>query len=559
MRAAALVFVTLLPGSLAAQMVRGVVRDSANGGPAAGVLVALIDAASGERRTVLTDESGQFTVAAARPGAFTLEAKRIGVRPVLTPRFSLAAGETRDVAVAVSAVVPRLAAIRVTGRSYCADRLGEAGETATLWEEIRAALTATLITRQLRVFPITISRFKRTFDPSPLRIRDEERSEQSGVASNPFMSVPIAALSRFGYVVDDGMGNLVYHAPDVDALLSEMFVRDHCFRMVQGEGDKGGLVGLAFEPTSARKVPDIRGVLWVDAESRELRRLEFTYTNDPFEHLWPRYPSFIDYARLPSGAWIVQRWAIRMPRIEVERPDRSTPVLAAQGPRRRLVAIVEEGAEASLSDVQSDRSPRALVGVVFDSSAGRPLPGARVSVRGTRFAATSDASGRFRLEVPDTGTYLLAFDHPRLDSLGYDVRARAIRVADTLTVADVAVPPLATVRAELCPGLRPGSPTGVVLGTVRTAAGSPASWATLRYRWSRFEASAGLPGASLPVLQSAPGATLVTDSRGRFTICEVTGGRYRLTLESEGGQSAEAEIAVGSSQIVVRNLTLRGP
>src|SRR3712207_7026349 len=57
-----------------------------------------------------------FSVAAAGAGSFTLETKRIGVRPALSPRFSLGAGETRDVDVTVAAVVPRLAAVRVRGR-----------------------------------------------------------------------------------------------------------------------------------------------------------------------------------------------------------------------------------------------------------------------------------------------------------------------------------------------------------------------------------------------------------------------------------------------------------
>jgi hypothetical protein len=139
-----------LPVALRAQVVRGVVRDSTSGAPAGGVLVTLIDAASGERRTVLTDETGRFSVAAAGAGTFAVETKRIGVRPAVSSRFALAAGETREIDLTVAAVIPRLAAMRVRGRSYCAERLREGEETATLWEEARAALTATLITRQER-------------------------------------------------------------------------------------------------------------------------------------------------------------------------------------------------------------------------------------------------------------------------------------------------------------------------------------------------------------------------------------------------------------------------
>jgi hypothetical protein len=59
------------------------------------------------------------------------------------------------------------------------------------------------------------------------------------------------------------------------------------------------------------------------------------------------------------------------------------------------------------------------------------------------------------------------------------------------------------------------------------------------------------------VLQSAPGATLVTDSRGRFLICDVPPGLYRLVLESEAGDTAEADLAASAGEIVARDLSLR--
>jgi hypothetical protein len=550
--------------TLTAQVAKGVVQDSVSGAPASGVLVALVDAVTAERRTVLTDPTGQFSVAAAGAGRFTLEIKRIGVRPVVTPPFALAAGETREFTVRVAAVVPRLAAVRVTGRSYCANQLREGGETATLWEEARAALTAALITREQQLFPVTITRFRRTYDPKRLEIQSEDRAEQSGLSSNPFTSVPASVLETKGYIVsDETTGAVSYHGPDLDVLLSAMFVRDHCFSLVVGTGTKEGMVGIAFRPTSARRVPDIAGVLWLDGPTRELRRLEFNYTNDPYEGLWHRFPSYMEYMRVPSGAWISRRWAIRLPLVQVTRPDVTIPGSGGASPTRRLVGILEQGAEASLDDGRASRVPRSLVGVVFDSTAGVGLRGARVSLRGTAYAAFADDAGRFRIDVPDSGTYLLAFEHPRLDSIGYDVRARAVRVADTLTVVDLAVPPITTVRAELCPAARGGASTGIVVGTVRAVSGGAASWTSLRYRWLRLEtvrSTEGSPlpsGSAAPVLQSAPGAALVTDSRGRFLICDVPPGLYRLVLESEAGHSAEGELAVSAGAIVARNLSLR--
>jgi hypothetical protein len=170
-----------LPTALSAQVVRGVVRDSATGDPAAGVLVALIQGGSGERRIVLTDEAGRFTVAAPGAGTYSLETKRIGVRPMLSPGFMLATGEAREISVTVAPVVAVLDAVRVSGRSYRGQRVSEGAETATLWEEVRAALMATRLTREARSFPTTITSVKRTLDPTSFQVRSEERKERSDV------------------------------------------------------------------------------------------------------------------------------------------------------------------------------------------------------------------------------------------------------------------------------------------------------------------------------------------------------------------------------------------
>jgi hypothetical protein len=557
-----LLLLLCLPTALPAQVVRGIVRDSASGEPAPGVLVALGRRAAGERRTVLTDEEGRFTIAAPAPGNYSLETKRIGVRPVLSAEFTLSAGEARELSLTVAPVVALLDAVRITGRSYCGERVNEGAETATLWDEVRAALTAARLTRAARGFPVTITNFKRTLDPATFEVRAEERSERSGVTSNPFMSAPAASLSALGYIVTDG-GSLVYRAPDVDVLLSDAFIRDHCFRAVFGTSQQMGLLGLSFEPTSARTIPDIAGVLWIDARTRELRRLEYRYTRSPLE-IDSRLPlSYMDFARLPSGAWIVQRWAIRMPYVTRGSGGDAprNPLVASEPPRNRLVAVLEEGSEVFVGARQASRVTYAVEGAVFDSSAGRPLAGARVSLRGTPFGATADAAGRFRIQLPDTGSYLLVVDHARLDSLGFEVPSRAIRVTGPQTTADIAVPPIATVRGALCPGSRAPERTGIVQGVIRNTAGAPAAWATLKYRWTQYTPMATDPqpaaASSLPVTTSPPGATFVADSRGRYLICDVPPGRYRLTLDSETGEVGETEVLIEPGQLVLREVTLR--
>ena len=108
----------------------------------------------------------------------------------------------------------------------------------------------------------------------------------------------------------------MYYGPDPGLLLSERFLRSHCFQRIPGEGATAGLVGLAFTPLPRTRIPDVTGVLWVDAGQRELRSLEYTWINPPAEASAPGIGGRADFAHLTGIGWIVQRWNIRMARQE---------------------------------------------------------------------------------------------------------------------------------------------------------------------------------------------------------------------------------------------------
>lgn len=74
---------------------------------------------------------------------------------------------------------------------------------------------------------------------------------------------------------------LVFHAPDAAVLLSDTFLDTHCFRLQSAHRAHVGMVGLAFEPVRGTRTPDVHGVLWMDAESAELRLLEYGYGDLP--------------------------------------------------------------------------------------------------------------------------------------------------------------------------------------------------------------------------------------------------------------------------------------
>jgi hypothetical protein len=66
-----------------------------------------------------------------------------------------------------------------------------------------------------------------------------------------------------------------------------------------------------------RKISDIKGVLWVDEQTAELRMVTFVYVNagvlSQFEP-----GGFARFRRVPSGSWIVNEWQLRMPKIGLD-------------------------------------------------------------------------------------------------------------------------------------------------------------------------------------------------------------------------------------------------
>ena len=94
-------------------------------------------------------------------------------------------------------------------------------------------------------------------------------------------------------------------------LLSSSFLQDHCFRLAISLDSTR--LGLAFEPTPAReRVADIRGTLWLDRASTELRSLEFQYVNisrAQQDHAGGE----LAFVRMRDGQWAISRWNIRMP------------------------------------------------------------------------------------------------------------------------------------------------------------------------------------------------------------------------------------------------------
>jgi len=318
---AVLLATSLQPAAAAAQTLRGRLLDHETGTPVATAFVRLRDGAGADVAAMLSDSAGGFLMRAPGPGRFTLHIERLGYRTFVSDTFALVPGPAllRDFRIPVTAV--RLAPIRISAATRCTARRELRGEAAAIWEEVRKALSVAQWTQQSGTIRYEVLEWERRLHARSLDVVGERR----GVAvledeRSPFRaSLPARELVAGGFIREED-GYWVYDGPDADVLLSDDFLDAHCFRPVM-DRRQPRLVGLAFEPSSGDR-PGIRGTLWLDGETFELRFVEFTYVHLPWRVNAPAAGGRVEFRRLREGGWIVDRWWLRSPNLTRSVTDR---------------------------------------------------------------------------------------------------------------------------------------------------------------------------------------------------------------------------------------------
>jgi len=521
---------------LAAQAAAVVLRDGPAGPPVAGAVVRLL-----RGDTVLaqglTSDAGRITLRAPSPGRYALRASRIGYAVGGTTPIELAAGQTLAVELAVAWQQILLPEITVDAKSPCGKATAERGLAATLWEQIRQALTATSLSERSGL-TLHSQSVDRSLSASGA-IRDEQISVARLTGSRPFVPLPPEELAEFGYVRADA-DSVVYHAPDAELLLSEPFVATHCFGVRPGLRADSLNVGLTFEPLKARRVADIRGVLWVDRRTLELRALEFHYLSSGGSVLESSASGRMEFDQLRSGAWYIRSWSIRMP--EIVRTQTGTSF------HDLVVGYREHGGLAEPLDAPGRTAVAArLSGRVIDSLAGGGLAGVVVSIAGVPEQAVTDSLGGYTLAVPVSGSRVVTFAHPllALDSLRTQ---RVVELAPGSTVeASTSTPgPVALLRT-LCPRDRGRSG---LMGRAVTETGAPAPGVYVRADWS---AAAEAGGAT------RRDEATVTNDAGLWSFCDLPSrAAVTLSLGARRGAGPAGSVTVEEDRFRWLTLVARG-
>jgi hypothetical protein len=525
---------TLTPSnSIQAQAVSGRVAASESGSPLAGAFVRLLDDSGRQRSAVLTNALGWYQLRAPGPGFYRVRAEFIGREVTEMGLVELREDLSVEWSPALAPKPVELEGLEVEGTRRCAIPSEEGSLVASVWAEARKALEVAAWAADQELYSYELLSHRRELD-GDTRVVLEERSERkSGLWREPFVSKPAEDLMLKGFVQETPEGAFAY-APDARVLLSDAFLREYCFRL--GEGERGQL-GLAFEPTRERKVPDIQGTMWLDRETTELRSVMFRYRRFPGVGNSPALGGHLDFERLPTGAWIIRRWAVEMPLwADVLRPG------TIDIWDRRLVGLMEEGAEVLRVVGQegsvvlvADRAT--LHGAVFDSIRGRPLAGTVVKLSGTGYGGMSGTDGTFHLADLPGGRYFLEISHPRLDSLGIHVGPVQVELVSSQT-------------------------TRVTVAIPRSVAAD--SEGELRVRGEVLEASDGtaIEGAEVELVDDSGSSrgTVLTDDVGAFEVFAPEPGIYRVSVAVRGREPASSDpFEVRAQHAVFHSFLYDGP
>ena len=560
--ALALAALFALAAPLHAQIVRGQVVEQGSNTPVEGAMVVLLELDDRTVHRVLTDASGGFILDADHPGPHHIRVDRIGYESLVTATFPVPVeGTFQRVEVPIRPV--ELVGLEVEGSPRCEVRGDQGASTARAWEEARKALQAAAWTLESGVYRYTLLNFDRTLSDDGRTVLKEDRVFDRGSGQAPYVSAPAEKLMGEGFIVENDDGTLTYFAPDAASFLSDAFLDTHCMRL---ESVKDGEIGLAFEPVRGRRLPEIRGTLWIEAATAQLKRLDFTYVNLPPQRDMGNAGGQVVFGRLPNGTWVVREWSIRMPMLATN-PQRTRLIVRGYQEQGGVVWRVIDRAGTTVVEA----STATVSGTVVDSLGALPVAGATVRVSDGTAEAVTGEGGRFLLPGLAGGLQSLMVSHPALDTLGLgpvpfsveavmgevaSSRLRLPGVEETLFYACQDSP----VRDE---------ETAVVMGRVRLPGGS-LEGTPVRVRWlgedrAGFEVTARaaprMGDAEPPLWRPDPDDArwVVTelDQRGIFVVCGVpTRTQIRLEVGPPDGTEVRTVTLPPGSRVVIVPFTL---
>lgn len=532
------------------------VTDADSDRPVRGALLTLEDPTGTRTGSGLTSSSGRSLFEDLAPGRYVVTAELIGYTTG-TREVTVALGEPALVEIALATRAIELEGIRVEAEGRCDVRPAAGLTVAEVWDEVRKALEAARWTDEKGVYQYRTRRYERSVDEETGRVSDERTRFGRAYQRTPYLSRPVEDLLENGFVQDpdDTPGGASYFAPDASVLLSDPFLDSHCMRLIIGEDDESGMVGLAFEPIRGRRVPDIAGTFWVDPVTWELGHLEFAYVGTRPDIETHGIGGEVRFQPLPDGTWIVSEWNIRTPLFALGRDGRGRETVYQYGYHDTgavVLSVREPGGDALFT-----ASTGALEGVVLAGGDGQPMPGATVALQGAGEQATSDADGAFRFTEIPAGEYRIGVAPPGTEGLEGNADVVPVEIVEgqvasvTLTAPD---PFLLHAQACRRAGATMSDRTAVLVGRVTDRrSGEPLEAARVAIEWDDF----GLVQSQGRV--NAVGTSVTSGPQGHYRACAVpSDALLRVTAHWGGRETVQDTIRTpDAGPGLVHDITIR--
>lgn len=520
------------PRATFAQSVLVQVASSETGTPLAGAFVSLLDGDGHALLHRLTDASGRALIPLqARGGPFRVRAELIGRQTQTSEVFTVDLDVVEQVRLSLAFHAIPLSQLQVEAVSRCRTRPQDAS-IARVWQEARKALQTEAWAGSEGRYEFELSTFERRLDALGQKVERESRSDTSVVGRIPFASLRADEFAREGFVRPLREGGHQYYGPDAAVLLSDAFLEMHCLGLTRSL-DRPGWIGLTFRPAEDRGANGIRGTFWLNEQTAVLALIEYHYAWSPHVEAEGVGGGRVEFAALPDGAWIIERWSIRAPILA-----RHQGLARAGDDGVRIVAIRETGGEVvRVTNLDNRRSidlaaRGSMRGVVWDSTESTPLAGARVRLAGTAYEVVTDSDGRFLKEGLPAGVFTVTVEHPRLDSLDLGKPWTEVEiVAERTTELALATPSLDTLLVAACRATAGVEGNAVVWGVVRSSAGDLVPGAGVHLEWGEGE-------------RMEVGA----DEQARYTACGVPVDRPLRVRASFLGQSGQARDLVAGAE-----------
>jgi len=320
-----------------------------------GFLVLLVPDGREVARTPV-DSMGLTALLAPAPGRYRLGVERIGYETTRSRLFEVGLDRVVDATIDFPTERLALADVAPDPNACVALPANEAAET--LWGEARKALRATMWSDGGRRYAFVSTEYDRSWDDEG-RVVDEETRTSVG-------------KPRFGgldplrrYVVESEGGSIVYYAPTPDVLFDAGFTGAHCFSLVRDQVAHPGQTGVAFAPSRAPTATEVRGTLWVDDASLELRAVEWEYTDVSGDGIG----GAMDLGRVSPARWSVQRWRTRVPRLQLRDGERSHEGFRELGGEVASVTPVDPSAVGEMAPgFDQDHQPPVVWAAVREES-----------------------------------------------------------------------------------------------------------------------------------------------------------------------------------------------